>query len=535
MDLLTQVQRTIVDHRMLGSGDAVVVGVSGGPDSVCLLHVLLQIRDDHNLRLQVAHLNHGARGRDADCDAAFVGGLSQSWGVAALTERVDVPAFARSRGIAFEEAARRVRYDFLARVAGAVGASRIAVGHNADDQAETVLMHLVRGTGLAGLRGMLPVTPLASLRQLESPGERGGGGELGDSTVTPTHPSRRSWTDKMAVIRPLLDVPRTEIEEYCTKNRLAYRFDRSNLDSTYFRNRLRHELLPLLRTYNPKIRDRLRHTAAIVAADYELLASLGDQAWLEVAGRDATGEAFSIDRRAWKVLPTALQRATLRRGIRELRPDLRDVSYRHVEDARRLGHTGSPGAQATLPAQLVLRVGYDTLTLGDISSAEPFPDEPLIWDATSVPVSVPGATMLPGSPWGVVATVLQDWDIAQIRANQQGWTAHLDGEQVREPVMLRTRQPGDTFRPQGMGGRSAKLGAFLINRKVPRHVREHVPLLVASGRILWVCGHRIAEGAGVGARTRQVVRLRFGRVLGEVSGVHRHPVLRAGAPGDGDA
>jgi tRNA(Ile)-lysidine synthase len=243
----------------------------------------------------------------------------------------------------------------------------------------------------------------------------------------------------------------------------------------------------------------------------------------------------SIDKGAWRALPTALQRATLRRGVRELRPGLRDVSYRHIEDARRLGLAGSPGAQATLPGHLVLRVGYDTLTLADIRSEAAFPDEPLIWGSASIAVSVPGTTLMPGSPWGLVATELHEWDLDKIRANEDEWTAYVDGDQLREAVALRTREPGDAFKPQGMGGQSVKLGAFLINRKVPRHVRERVPLLVSSGRILWVCGHRLAEGAGVRSATNRVVRLRFERFLGEAPAAGGRAAPRRDAPGDGNA
>ena len=165
--LLQQVRRTIEQHDLLVPGDGIVVGVSGGPDSLCLLHVLLHLRDEHRLRLHVAHLNHGTRGADSDADAEFVARLAAEWGVPATVERQDVPALARAHGLAFEEAARRVRYAFLARVSEEVGACKIAVGHNADDQAETVLMHFLRGAGPAGLRGMLPLTPLTDYRLLD--------------------------------------------------------------------------------------------------------------------------------------------------------------------------------------------------------------------------------------------------------------------------------------------------------------------------------------------------------------------------------
>jgi len=492
-DVLKQVRRTIETYGLLDPGDRVVVGVSGGPDSLCLLHVLLRLRDDYGLRLHVAHLNHGARGADADADAEFVAALAAEWGLPVTVEKQDVPALARVHKLAFEETARRVRYVFLARVAAEVGAHKIAVGHNADDQAETVLMHFLRGAGLAGLRGMLPLTPITDYRLLEP------------FTQLPI-----SNLQLPTLIRPLIGVPRAAIEAYCADHGLTPRFDRSNLDTTYFRNRLRHELLPLLATYNPNIRARLCHTAAVVAADYELLTQLRERAWAEVV-REERETAVVFDRAGWRALPVALQRATLRQAAYRLRRSLRDVDFVHVESARQVGLGGETGAQATLPMGLALTVGYDTLTVGDAGDAGPPPDEPLLWSAEPLPVQVPGTTALPQSDWELRAEVLDEWDAARIAANPDPWTAHFDADALTDPLVLRPRRRGDRFRPQGMGGHSVKLSAFMINLKIPRAWRDHVPLLVASDEIVWVCGRRIAEDVTVGPETRRVARLRFER------------------------
>ncbi|MBO9371414.1 MAG: tRNA lysidine(34) synthetase TilS, partial [Chloroflexi bacterium] len=342
-DLLREVRDFIRRHDLLNVGDGVVVGVSGGPDSLCLLHLLLRLRDECRLQLHVAHLHHGARGEDADADAAFVADLAREWGLPATLAREDVPAIACQHKLAFEEAARRIRYAFLAHVAGRVGATKVAVGHNADDQAETVLMHFLRGAGLAGLRGMRPATPFAEYRLLQKV----------DRFPLPDH--------LPILIRPLLGTPRARIEQYCAEQGLTPRFDRSNLDTTYFRNRLRHELLPLLETYNPNIRRRLCHTAEVVAADYELLVQMREWAWGQVV-REETEEAIVLDRAGWQAQPLALQRALLREAAYRLRPHLRDVDFVHVEAAVRVARAGTTGAQATLPGGLALTVGYDTLT-----------------------------------------------------------------------------------------------------------------------------------------------------------------------------
>jgi tRNA(Ile)-lysidine synthase len=491
-NILRKVQHTIETHNLITPGDGIVVGVSGGPDSLCLLHVLLRLSQALDLRLHAAHLHHGARGVEADGDAEFVESLAAEWGLPVTVEQRDVPALARAHKLAFEETARRVRYAFLARVAREIGARKIAVGHNADDQAETVLMHLLRGSGPGGLRGMLPSTPIADYRMLE--------------------PFKEAETSPpLDIIRPLLETPRVEIERYCAEQGLTPRFDRSNLDTTHFRNRLRHELLPLLETYNPNVRARLRHTAAVVAADYELLAQLREQAWADVV-QEEREEAVVFDRAAWQALPVALQRATLRQATYRLRKSLRDVEFIHVEHARQVATKGETGAQATLPMELALHVGYDTLTVGDAGdSAAPLPDEPLLWSAEPLPVQMPGIRLLPESEWVLQAEMLTEWDTTQIEANLDPWTAYLDADKLAEPLALRTRRRGDRFRPQGMEGHSVKLSAFLINRKIPRAWRDHVPLLTAGDEIVWICGQRVGEHVTVGSLTRRVARLRFER------------------------
>jgi tRNA(Ile)-lysidine synthase len=520
--LLQQVRRTIEQHDLLVPGDGIVVGVSGGPDSLCLLHVLLHLRDEYRLRLHVAHLNHGTRGADSDADAEFVSRIAAEWELRATVERQDVPALARAHGLAFEEAARRVRYAFLARVSEEVAASKIAVGHNADDQAETVLMHFLRGAGPAGLRGMLPLTPLTDYRLLDP--------FLHHPILSPQSPvpspqslapSSQPPAPDLVLIRPLLQVPRSEIERYCAQHGLVPRFDRSNLDTTYFRNRLRHELLPLLEGYNPNVRVRLCHTAAVIAGDYALLAQLRDQAWASVLREEREGSIL-FDRAGWQALPVALQRATMRQATYRLRKSLRDVDFVHVENARRIGMQGETGTQATLPMGLALTVGYDTLTVGDAGDAGPPPDEPLLWSAEPLPVQVPGTTPLPRSEWALQADLLDEWDEGQIAANPDPWTAYFDLDLLAGPLALRPRRRGDRFRPQGMEGHRVKLSAFLINLKIPRAWRDRVPLLAAGDEIVWVCGRRAGEGATIGPATRRVARLRFARLR-----------LAGGEPSDG--
>ena len=507
-EVLHRVRQTIRTHGLVEPGIGIVIGVSGGPDSVCLLHVLVCLREELDLRLHVAHLHHGARGLEADADAEFVASLASSWELPVTVEKQDVPALARVHRLAFEETARRARYAFLARLAGEIGASRIAVGHNADDQAETVLMHFLRGAGLAGLRGMLPLTPLRDYRLLGPFWQHETGNGWRQSEVA--KPDADTAPPDRAVIRPLLEVARSDIERYCADHGLRPRIDRSNLDTTFFRNHLRHDVLPLLERTTPNLRTRLCHTARVAAADYEVLTRLRDRAWADVV-LEERATTILLDRVAWKGLPVAMQRATLRRAAYGLRRSLRDVSFVHVEQARQVGLRGETGSQATLPMGLVLTVGYDALTVGDTGDLGPPPDEPLMWSAEPVPVQVPGTTPLPLSEWVLRATLLGEWDQEAMATGRDRWTVHVDSSALIAPVALRSRRGGDRFHPRGMEGHSVKLSAFVVNRKVPRAWRDHIPLLVGGGEIVWVCGHRVAEVAAIGPGTLQVARMQFER------------------------
>lgn len=489
MDLLTEFEHTLQTLGVLRRGGKVVVGVSGGPDSLALLHLFMRAGGSLGIQPYAVHINHQIRGEDADADARFVAEVAARWGIPCYVEQVDVPALAAECKLSLEEAARQARYTVLARQAAALGAPAIAVGHNADDQAETVLMHLLRGAGLAGLRGMLPVTNLGEYHLLEP-------------LKTPL------W-----LIRPLLNIPRAAIEAYCAEWGLTPRFDRSNLDTTYFRNRLRHEVLPLLQRINPNIRAMLTRTAAVLAADYEVLQAQADAAWERIT-READETHICFDLQGWRALPLALQRATVRRATWRLRPHLRDVSYQHVEDAVRVAQHSETGAQATLPAGLVLRVDYDALIIMPIGGLPPPPDWPLLVPGSVLHLGGIGEYPLPESVWRFT---LQEYTGPRSgptweRLLADPWAAPLAADALNAPLMLRTRRPGDRFRPSGAGG-TQKVSTFMINEKIPALWRDRLPLLVAGEEIVWVCGWRVDERFVVREETHRVWLARFERAV----------------------
>jgi tRNA(Ile)-lysidine synthase len=512
-DLLARVRRYASRYGLLFPGQIVVVGVSGGPDSLALLHLLLGLSSELRLDLHVAHLNHGLRDASSDEDARFVRDLAAHWGLPCSVGQADVRSMTGGRSL--EEAARLARYRFLAEVAARLGVSdsrepapgaapAIAVGHNLDDQAETVLMHFLRGTGVTGLRGMLPRTPLSDYRL----GMEGEGGEDGEF-----------W-----LVRPLLSIPRSEIETYCARYRLEPRFDRSNEDLTIYRNRLRHELLPLLEKHNPAIRRILAHTAEVMAGDEEILRAGLHAAWQEMALPGGQNEVL-FDLGRWRALSLGLQRASLREAIHRLRRTLRDIHWDHVERAVWLAREGKTGQSATLPAGLMLQVGYRCLRVA--AEGIPWrPDVPLVRD--EIELTAPGVTLL-AEGWRVIVRlekgsqslleVASDPDRGSRGAAGGLWEAWLDEEAVGPRLVLRPRRPGDRFLPQGLAGHSVALHEFMINQKIPRDARAGWPLLEGSRGLAWVCGLRVDERAVVTAESRRVWHVRVERPPGgEASG-----------------
>jgi tRNA(Ile)-lysidine synthase len=482
----------------------VVVGVSGGPDSLCLLHVLKRLRNKYRIELHVAHLNHRIRGSEADADADFVASLAKEWGLSCSVEARDVPTLAREKKLSLEEAARRARYAFLAEVAQQAGAKRIAVGHNADDQTESVLMHWLRGAGLAGLRGMLPVTPLSDYRLLEGSRPEPGEGEDGETKDQ----GRRTTLYPFILIRPLLEVTRAEIEAYCAEHSLQPRFDRSNLDTTYYRNRLRHELIPYLESYNPGIREVVRRSAKVIADDYAYLRAELDRLWPQVVISESD-DVIRFDLVAWRSLPTSFQRSTLRQAIHRLRHSLRNINWIHVEDARLALLEKPAGTQVTLPQGLMLTMSYQAFTVADEGYAELSTDLPLL-TVDSLPLAVPGTTPLPESEWRVEARLLSRSELPPgWEANEDPWRAFFDHDVTGSELILRPRQPGDRFQPLGLGGRQTTLREFMINVKIPAQRRHLVPIVASPQHVIWLAGWRVDERVRITKSTKRVLHLWF--------------------------
>ena len=449
----------------------IVAAVSGGPDSMAMLLLLDRLRGRLDFELHVAHADHGLRGDEAREDARFVECAARDMGLPVSLGRLDVQAIRSGRSKSLEEAAREARYAFLAETASAHGASAIAVGHTADDQAETVLMHLVRGSGAAGLAGMPAVSHL--------PAACGG--------------------EQVALVRPLLDFTKAETRAYCHLRGVTPREDSSNSSLDITRNRVRLELMPMLERYNPRVREALLRMSASAAHDLDFLAQAARDALrtLEVAGEQG---GVAISRAGFGALHPAVQRHLLRLAYRQLAGAAREITHRHVEDMVRLSSSRT-GARIELPGGIRFEVGYETLRLAH-GGATPPKATPIDGEHE---LAIPGETCVGG-----LCVRAELFPPVRDPAAAGSHQAVLDADRAGRRLWVRSRRPGDRIAPLGMAG-SRKVQDVLVDGKVPAAERDGVPLVVSENGVVWVVGHRMAHWARVRDDTERVLRLHFRR------------------------
>ena len=469
----TRVKAALKRAGYLGRDNVLVVAVSGGPDSLAMLHSLRSLKEGDGVRLHVAHLNHNFRGEEAEEDARFVANVASQLGLPSTVEKAHPMTYQKETKISsFEEAARELRYSFLARVADGTGAAAVAVGHTADDLAETVLMHIIRGSGIHGLRGMTEVSGWRS---------REGGRET-------------------VLFRPLLNVTKGDTTAYCEKRGISFREDPGNRLLRFTRNRLRHELLPALESYNPRIRQalvRLSHSASL---ELDYLDGELARAWGTTAKQE--GDSIVLETRAMASLHPLMQRMVLRRAYQQLTGDTRMLEEVHLKEMA--AFVGAPPGRALgLPRGLQLHSGYGQLTLG-WGIGTPCPFLPLEGEhEIRIPSSEDESiSEIPG--WRVTARLSP----SRAAPKDEPFTAWFAPEATGDRLRVRTRLTGDRFQPLGMQGQK-KLKDFFVDEKVPRSWRDRVPLVVSERGILWIVGYRVAEWAKWRDDGGLVCRIRF--------------------------
>ena len=447
--------------------ETLVVGVSGGPDSTALLYSLYRLKDQHSLELHVAHLNHDFRGVEADIDAAFVAEMASMLALPYTIEKKDPIAYQQERGISsFEQGARELRYAFLAHVANKIDARFVAVAHTADDLAETVLLHILRGTGLHGLTGMAYSAPWPWPINIQ----------------------------ETRLLRPLLEATKEETVAYCEALGRDFRTDSGNSLLRFTRNKIRNELMPeLSRNYNPQIRDSLIRLSHISTIELDFLNEETDKIWAKALISPDSNKygSVTLDRAIFSAQHPALQRLMVRRAYVLATGDSRRLRESHIAAMCESANSGTTGLTIQLPGDWLFLVNYNHITL----AKEETDDYPYPTFSGRHRISVPNdrelkrITLIPG--WEISVEIPSNTTINDIKAADP-LTAYLDIKSINTNLHVRTRNPQDIFQPLGMQ-MAKKLQDFYTDSKIPAMWRSKIPLLISDKGIMWIVGHRISE------------------------------------------
>ncbi len=451
-DLARSTGEFIRHHNLLLEGDSVLVGLSGGPDSTCLLAVLNSLRDAFRLRVSAVYVDHRLRPDETPAEEAFCRKVCEAWGITFLTRTIDVASYRSRAGLNVHEAARELRYRAFDEAAAETAADRIALAHTADDQAETIFMRLARGAGPAGLAGI---------------------------------PLRRG-----KVIRPFLETGRGEIEAFLAQAGITPVVDSSNLKADYFRNMVRMTVMPALKRANPNLVHTLVHTMQVLREEERFFDILVTKALMKLISRK-TAERIELFLSPLEAMETVLLRRVLRRALQET-VGLRGVGFVHIEEMISLVRSGGAGSRLRLPKGIRVVREYALLVITS--------EEPVRLDACDLPV--PGEAVLVGANLVVRAAVDGEADAAC-----DGRACFLvDADRVHLPLLVRPRKQGDVFYPAGFGRRK-KIQDLLVDLKVPRDERDRVPLVVSGNDIVWVAGFRGDERFRATGHTKKIIRL----------------------------
>lgn len=460
--ILRTVRETIARYDMFAPGDSVLVAVSGGPDSVALIHILNTIAREYSLQLAVAHLNHCLRERESDRDAEFVAALAGNFDWPFYLEKKDVRAFQRRRHLSPEEAARQVRYAFYDMVASKEGFNKIALGHHLDDNAELVLMNLLRGSGPLGLSGIAPVR---------------------DNKV----------------VRPLIGLKRFQILDYISEKKIAFVTDSSNMDTAYRRNQIRHHLIPeLKKTYNPAIVDSLNRLGEIMQAEDQWIDDIIEPVFSDCVLNRAS-DRISLDIPGVSGLDPAAGRRIIRKAIFSVKKDLRRITFLHVDAVLELAKQGQAGSGLDLPDGV--RVIKDTAALTIKKENQASGADIIDYRYT---MAGEGTAVIEEANIAIKLVEIGTDEVPDFKESGKS-RAFFDRDCLRFPLVVRNFRPGDRFSPLGVDG-TQKLKKYFSNNKTPLAQRKKCPLLLSENKIIWVAGHRIDNSVKLGPKTRRVLR-----------------------------
>ena len=446
------------------------MAVSGGPDSVALAHVLMTLSVEYSLRPAIAHLNHCLRGPDADRDAEFVIALARQFGVPIYAERKDVLALQRSRRLSLEEAGRRSRYDFFDAVSAKHGFNKIALGHHSDDNAELVLINLLRGSGPLGLSGIAPVR-------------------------------------EGKIVRPLIRLRRSEIINYLAEKNIPYVTDASNTDPAFMRNKIRHQLIPELQTaYNPRIIETLNRLGEIIRAEDQWLDDALDPV-LEQCVSFRADQKISLVLPEFNQLARAVKRRIIRKAILWVKKDLRRITLLHIDAILHLAEKGRVTGRLNLPDGVLVERNTVKLTViksNKVGKRQNYRALQTFLADYQYTISTAGTLFIKEADVSITLCEIDAADLPDFKETG-AHIAYFDLDRLQFPLLARNLRPGDRFSPLGVNG-TQKVKKYFINQKIPGAQRRKCPLLLSRGNIIWIAGHRIDNAVKVSPQTRRVLK-----------------------------
>ncbi|AVD36743.1 tRNA lysidine(34) synthetase TilS [Clostridioides difficile] len=461
--IFDKVLSTINKHNLIQKGDKIVLGLSGGPDSVCLLHVLNRLKKDFNIEIYAAHLNHQIRGIEAQKDALYVSKLCEDMGIIFFVKSINVPKYCENEGLSLEEGARKLRYEMFYEIKDKIKANKIAIGHNLNDQAETVMMRIMRGTGLKGLKGI-------------------------------------DYIRDNCIIRPILDVERSEIEEYCEAYNLNPRIDKTNLENIYTRNKIRLDLLPYMKdNFNSNVIESIVRMSNSLKSDNDYIEKEAEAKFREVSNIKEKG-FVEINLDDFVCLHDAIKVRVLRNSIKHILGDTNFVDQRHIEDIMSLEDNSKVNKMLTLPRNIFVYRKKDSIILTN---------EEIVSEEIEFYYNIPSNGFIKIKELKqIIETQVMSIDrykSMKLDNSSKGF----DFNKVKGGIVIRSRRQGDKIK-LAMG--SKKVKDLFIDLKIPREERCKIPIITDSEGIICVGDYKISENYKIDENTKEVLKINFNKL-----------------------
>lgn len=457
-----KVLSTINKHNLISDGDKIVIGLSGGPDSVCLLHILNRLKEKLDIELYVAHLNHQIRGIEAQKDALYVSTICEEMGITYFLKSIDVPKYCKDNGLSIEEGARKLRYEMFNEIKQKTKSNKIAIGHNLNDQAETVLMRIMRGTGLQGLRGI-------------------------------------EYARENGIIRPLLDIERKDIEEYCELHNLNPRIDESNLENIYTRNKIRLELIPYMKdNFNPNLIESIVRMSNNLRSDSDYIEAHAEAEFKNICKISSDSAEININN--FKKLHNAIKVRVLRKGIKAILGDTNFIDQKHIDDVIELESESKINKMLTLPRGIFVYRRKNSIIL---TTTE------IIEEEIEFSYSIPSNGFVKIKEINTIIET-QTMTIDRYKSGKvDKMSRGFDFNKIKGGIVVRNRQQGDKIK---LVGGSKKIKDLFIDLKIPREDRCKIPVIVDDEGILQVGEYKSSENYKIDENTKEVLKVTFKKI-----------------------